>query len=346
MLTGKRLLALFAVFLLLLSVQAFSGQPWDDAMAVANRSSGSLSLINTRTLKTKHIKLRYGGKTAEPMYVNHWRSGYADWGQIFVGDRRNNRVLVVDDRGHDIVHAIPVGRGVVHQSVQRDGKQLWVVNDIDRTLSVINPDWGSVVKTIRIPGGLGKPHDVFLTHRYAYVTIIGLSGGNRLLRYNLSNYKLSKQINIKGGAHVVVQSGIVYVASEIDEQLRVYREYDLKLLRAPEVPNAHGLTVSKNSRHVYAANIKEKGDNAVWALSKDGKRSYGSGDTWFDTPHNLALDAADKRLFVTHSGVQNNKVTVMKILSTESPIAVGNVTVGKNPFGLGLVTGTFWPSDN
>lgn len=347
--TGRRFKKVLLTLCLFVGIHSpASAQPWDDSMAVANRNSGDLSLINTRNLKVKTIHLKYHGKTAEPMYVNHWRSQYADWGQIFIGDRKNNRILAVDDRGHDVVHAIPVGKGVIHQSIQRNGKQLWVVNDIDKTLSIINPDWGSVVKTIRIPGKywFGTPHDVFLTNEYAYVTVLRLPGGNRLLRYNLNDYKMSKDINIKGGAHVFAQHGKVYVPSEIDEQLRVYRESDLKLLRTPEVPNAHGIVTSENARHVYVTNIKEGGDNAVWALSGNGKRSFGSGDTWYDVPHNLALDAAAKRLFVTHSGADNNQVTVMKIREQESPIAVNHVKVGTNPFGLGLVTNSFWPSDN
>ncbi|MGB0847641.1 MAG: YncE family protein [Thiolinea sp.] len=343
MTVGKYLTtALFALYLMFCLPVLAANEWWDDAMAVANRGSGDLSLINTRTLDVQNIDLEYEGEAAEPMYVNHWRSQYADWGQIFIGDRKNNRILAVDDRGHDVVYAIPVGRGVFHQSVQRNGKQLWVVNDIDKTLSVINPDWWSVVETIHIPAEYdeGKPHDVFLTEQYAYVTVIGLSGGNRLLRYNLDDYSLSKRINIAGGAHVFAQSGKVYIASESDEQLRVYREYDLKLRRTPEVPNAHGLVTSENARHVYVTNIAEGGDNAIWALSKNGRRSFGSGDTWYDTPHNLALDSDDKQLFVTHSG-ENDKVTVLKTRRRKSPIAIDSVTVGNNPFGLGLVTNTF-----
>ena len=92
MLITGRLKAVFWAFMLLFVTNSLPGcfsdndsslvYKWDDAMAIANRNSGDLSLINTRTLKVKTIDLSHDGKTAEPMYVNHWRSQYADWGQI------------------------------------------------------------------------------------------------------------------------------------------------------------------------------------------------------------------------------------------------------------------------
>lgn len=318
----------------------------DDAMAVANRNSGDLSLINTRTLQVKTIDLSYAGKAAEPMYVNHWRSQHADWGQIFIGDRKNNRILALDDRGHQVVYAIPVGKGVFHQAVRRDGSQLWVVNDIDKTLSVINPDWSSVVRTIHIPAqyNAGKPHDVYLSERYAYVTVIGLNDGNRLLRYNLDDFRLSKQINISGGGHVVAESGRVYVVSESEGELQVYRESDLTLSHKTAIPNAHGL-VAHGSR-VYVTNIAGRGNRAVWEFTQDGKRSFGSGNTWFNTPHNVAPNARGTRLFVTHSGALNNHVSVMAVGGANAPAVVNNIKVGVNPFGLGLVRNTFWQGDH
>ena len=94
------------------------------------------------------------------------------------------------------------------------------------------------------------------------------------------------------------------------------------------------------------ANISDGGNRAVWKFSADGKYTVGSGNTWFNTPHNLALNAWGNRLFVTHSGALNNRVSVMKVGGSRTPEVVDNVKVGKNPFGLDLVTNTFWPADN
>ena len=63
----------------------------------------------------------------------------------------------------------------------RRNKQLWVNNDIDKTITVIDMSFLSVITTIPMPADLvaagGRPHDVILEPNapFAYVTMIGVA---------------------------------------------------------------------------------------------------------------------------------------------------------------------------
>ena len=164
------------------------------AVVVANRGSGSISVIDGLTgqlLGTHMLPMGEGDSMPEPMYVN----GIAAGQRVFVGDRANDRVVVFDARNYEVVGMVPAGRGVFHQWVDRQGKQLWVNNDIDNTITVIDPSTLMVVATIALPADLvamgGKPHDVVTDHfgRYAYVTMLGFAGENDyLLQYDARSF--------------------------------------------------------------------------------------------------------------------------------------------------------------
>ena len=315
-----------------------------DAILVTNRGSGDLSVIDTQSLVEQRVSLDTEGKAAEPMYVNHWRGGkYAEGNRIFVGDRANDRVLVLDDRSLEVIQTIPVGKGVFHQWIQPKGHQLWVVSDVDKTLSVINPLTLEEIERINIPASLAeqgaKPHDVFVTRWYAYVTVVGLADGNsKVLRYNTWDFKLSATADVGGDAHVFVKKGRLYIPSQDDSKLRIFNAHTMKLLNTLDIPNAHGITSNGKTNQVYLTNIAGGGIDGVWSIKQNGKKVIGSGDTLFATPHNVALDAKAEQLFVTHSGA-NNTVSVLKTRKKRGTVAIEAITVGENPFGIGLAKG-------
>ena len=54
--------------------------------------------------------------------------------------------------------------------------------------------------------------------------------------------------------------------------------------------------------------------------------------TPFDLAHNLSINAAEDKLFVTHSGGGSDKVTVYSL--NPEPVFEETITVENNPFGL------------
>ena len=62
----------------------------------------------------------------------------------------------------------------------------------------------------------------------------------------------------------------------------------------------------------------------------------GTADTPYPTPHNIT--AAGNKLYVTHSGLTADKVSIYSASrSNPVPVLIGEATVGLNPFGLGYV---------
>ena len=152
------------------------GEP--GTVVVANRAGASLTLIDAGTdvATTLPLPAGAGGTAAEPMYVVFSAN------TVFVGDRANNRVLAIDPTDWSIVGAVPAGAGVFHMWADPTGRQLWVNNDVDNTMTVIDPATLAVLATVDLPADLvaagGKPHDVILDRRSAYVTVVGLAGSD------------------------------------------------------------------------------------------------------------------------------------------------------------------------
>lgn len=175
------LLCISAGLLLTSSVNADEGRynrhKGQGKIVVANRASASLSVIDVRTDSISNtIDLPSANNPSQPMYVVH--SAKAD--RIFVGDRGNNRVLVLDDEDFSIEASVPAGKGVFHMWADPADTQLWVNNDIDNTATVIDPVSLQTLATVAMPADLvalgGKPHDVILdpAGRSAYVTMVAL----------------------------------------------------------------------------------------------------------------------------------------------------------------------------
>lgn len=327
-----RLLAVLATLSVLLGATALPANATGrDAgeIVVANRGSGDLSVIDANTLEVNPVSLP---DAAEPMYVSHSKQS----GTVFVGDRANDRVIALDDKSYDVLGTVAVGQGVFHQWV--DNRQLWVVGDIDNTVTVVDPKTLTVTETIAIPAELteagGKPHDVFVEGPFAFVSIVGLTDGV-VLQYSTNTFEETGRIVTGGDPHLFVRSARLYVASQGGSTVSVYRMSDLHPLGSASVPNAHGIWVM-SSGEVLTTNLAGGGSDAVFQLDRLLNSVTDTVDTAFPVPHNLTVDRFQQQAFVTHSGGTANQVSVIE-LSRAGLGGVTSVTVGTNPFGLALV---------
>ncbi len=298
-------------------------------IAVANRGSASVSVIDTDTLEVTTVDL----PGTEPMYVSH-----ADrYGRVFVGDRANSQVIALDDEDYSVLGTVQVGDGVFHQWV--DGSQLWVVGDTSDSVSVVDARSLAVRETIDLPADIvdagGSPHDVFVSGHNAFVSIVGLEDGGVVLRYSTKTFEETGRIETGGDPHLFVRSGRLYVASQDGSSVTAYNPVSLRELSSVEVPTAHGIWVTKRG-DVLVTSIAGGGDSAVFSLDRRLAGVRDTVDTEFATPHNLAVDERDRQLFVTHSGATADRVSVVDLHGGDFG-AVSEVTVGINPFGLALV---------
>lgn len=310
-------------------------------IVVANRGSGSISVINTKTDELSGTyQLPAGPNTPEPMYVVFVKRGHG----VFVGDRANNQVVVFNSSNYSVETTIPVGQGVFHMWADPQGKQLWVNNDIDNTTSVINLHSLQVIATVPTPADLvsmgGKPHDVILGPfgGFAYVTIVGVSGSSDyVVQYNTTTFEETGRAAVGKDPHVslTTRNNYLYVPCQNSDAVYVLNRFNMNQVEIISVPGAHGVNITTNGKFLYATNLPGGGIDGLFAIGTRSNNVIGTSNTPYAVPHNIALTPNSKKLYLTHSGGTSDKVTVYSI-SNHNPVPVflKEITVELNPFGL------------
>jgi len=330
-----------------------SGDDRDDAkgvaakgiIVVANRGSGSISLISTASDQlVDTIQLPAAANIPEPMYVVHSPKAK----RVFVGDRANNRVVVFDDRYFDVEGSVPAGNGIFHMWTDPGDNQLWVNNDIDNTSTVIDPVTLDVINTVPMPQDLvelgGKPHDVILdpSGNCAFVTIVGIPGiEDYVVKFSTDTFQETARAAVGKDPHVSLtrRNKLLYVPSQNGNAVYVLKRKDLSVEAIINVPGAHGAGMPRNGKTFYTTNLPGGGVNGIYAIDTKTNAVIGNAvDAPFPVPHNIALTLNGHKLYITHSGATANKVSVYTIdSSSRLPMLKTDVTVGVNPFGLAFV---------
>ena len=314
-------------------------------VVVANRASGTISVIDARSdALIGTFDLPVGPNDPEPMYVTHAKRS----GLVFVGDRANSQVVAFDDDDFSVVATIPAGNGVFHMWSDPRDRQLWVNNDGDKTSTVINPVSLNVIATVPMPADLVAdgyiPHDVILDPqgRYAYVTMLGGSGpDDYLVQFSTRTFLEVNRAAVGNDPHVslTARNNLIYVPAQNSNKVSVLNRDTLSLVTELAVLGAHGAGMTPNGKVFYTTNIIGGGTDGLFAIDTNTSTILGTADTPFTVPHNIVV-TKNKKLFLTHSGGASDKVTIYDV-STSQPIPVlaGEVTVGLNPFGLAYVPG-------
>jgi len=310
-------------------------------IVIANRGSGTISVINTNTDEVSGTyALPAGSNPPEPMYVVFVRQGQ----RVFVGDRANNQVVVFRVSDFSVETTIPAGQGVFHMWADPQGQQLWVNNDIDNTTSVIDLHTLQVIATVPTPADLvsmgGKPHDVILgpAGKLAYITVIGVTGpSDYVVQFSTTTFQETGRAEVGKDAHLSLTSrnSELYVPCQNSNAVYVLNRFSMNLIETVTVPGAHGAGMITSGKTFYTTNISGGGTDGLFAINTSTNQVEGASDTPFPVPHNIAIPTNAKKLYLTHSGAASDKVTVYEISNKNSvPVFLGEITVGLNPFGL------------
>lgn len=313
-------------------------------IVIANRNSGTISVINTKTDEvTGTYQLPAGPNNPEPMYVVSVKRTQ----RVFVGDRANNQVVVFRASDYSVETTISVGQGVFHMWADPQGKQLWVNNDIDNTTSVINLRTLQVIETVPTPQDLvnmgGKPHDVILgpRNKFAYITVLGLAGANDyVVQFSTKTFQETGRTAVGKDPHLSLnrRSKKLFVPCQNSNAVYVINRYNMNLMETISVPGSHGAGMITNGKVFYTTNLTGGGSNGLFAINTRSNQVLGSEDTPYPVPHNIALTTSAKKLYLTHSGGTSDKVTVYRISNRNPvPVFMKEITVGLNPFGLSFV---------
>ncbi len=297
---------------------------------IANRASGTISVINSddNTIEGTY-PMPSGG---QPMYVVYNSSNNT----VLVGDY-NGSVAAFDGTTFAPAGSATAGNGVFHMWLSPDNQQLWVNNELDNTISVINPNTLATITTFPIPSDLlaisYKPHDVIVSpdNSAAFVTMLGGAGGY-VIKYSTTTFTETARAFVGDDPHVSLTpaNDKLYVASQGSGELAVLNRSDLSVVTILNIPNAHGLGMNQAGTFLYVGNIS---GGETYTVDLATNTLVGSPvSAPFAAPHNYSVTGGDSQLFLTHSGATNDKVSIYTLSPT--PTLVTSLTVGNNPFGL------------
>jgi DNA-binding beta-propeller fold protein YncE len=321
-----------------------AGRPLGGKIVVADRGSGTVTVISTHTdAVMETLELPPGDNPPEPMYVYYTPIR----NRFFVGDRANDRVVAYSARTLEVEATVPTGVGVFHMWGNTVSKQLWVNNDIDNTSTVIDLRTLETIATVPTPEDLvavgGKPHDVILAPSglVAYVTVLGVEGENDyVVQYCTETFEETGRAPVGKDPHVSLtrRNWLLYVPCQNTDEVYILNRWTMDTVKVLDVPGAHGAGMPLNGRHFYTTNLSGGGDQALWTIDTRTNEVVGEPvDAPYAVPPNIALTPGGRKLYVTHSG-PNDKVTVY-VVSRNDPVPefIGEVTTGMNPFGLAWV---------
>jgi DNA-binding beta-propeller fold protein YncE len=311
-------------------------------IVVTNRGGASISVINAATHNVTHYPLPAGNAVPEPMYASFIPASR----QLHVGDRANNRVVVFNALDYSVLGSIPVGAGVFHQWAEPSRGQLWVNNDVDKTISIINTSTNNVITTVSTPTDLnnlgGKPHDVILdpTGPFAYVTMITVAGQNDyVVKYSTETFLEVDRAPVGKDPHVslTAANNLLYVPTQNANEVRVLDRGTLDFVTSIPIPNAHGAGMMPDGSRFYTTNIAGGGVNGLVTINTATNAAIDSDSTSFGTPHNIAITSDQTQLFLTHSGATSTAVSIFDLAndgSPDNPGFIDSVNVGLNPWGI------------
>lgn len=314
-------------------------------VVVADRGSGTITVIDAATDEVLDtLELPMGDNAGEPMYVVY----SPIHNRVFVGDRGNDRVVAYNASSLEVDGTIPAGAGVFHMWATTAGKQLWVNNDVDLTTTVIDLRTLGVIATVPTPADLvdagGKPHDVILSPdgTFAYVTVLAVEGPNDyVVQYSTSTFEETGRAAVGKDPHVSLtrRNQLLYVPCQNTNEVYILDRVSMDAIDVLSIPGAHGAGMPVNGRYFYTANLPGGGTDALWIIDTETNQIVGQPtDSPYTVPHNIALTPGGHKLYLTHSGATNDKVTVYHIAADEPAIELtGEVTTGANPFGLAWI---------
>ncbi|HAC64872.1 MAG TPA: YncE family protein [Cyanothece sp. UBA12306] len=327
-------------------------------VVIANRNSGNISVINVANNQVvQNVALPFdlgaGEQAPEPMYVVYLPSKQ----QVAVGDRANDRIVFFNQKDYGVVDTVNVGNGVFHMWADPVDNQLWVNNDEDRTISVIDLMSKSVVETIDVsgvdPSNTDKPHDVILdpSGNSAYVSFVGLPGANDLVvKYSTNNFTELERAFVGKDPHLSLTStnNLLYVPTQDNDEVRLLNRDTLDFVDSIAVPGAHGAGMSPNGQNFYTTNLPSNGPMGLFTIDTTTNVLVGDTngvDTPVATPHNVVVTGNGEKLYVTHSGASSSTVSVYTLDDPNLPVLQDSIIVGgNNPFGLAFVASVPEPS--
>lgn len=312
--------------------------PTGSRIAVANRGSDTVTLIDVASERRLQIEL---GDGAEPMYAQN--PFFSD--EIWIGDRANDRVLVYDALRLRRVAEIPVGRGLFHMWNNGALGQMWAVNDVDRTITVIGLSDKQVLATASVPDDLVadfQPHDITVTADAGIVTLLGAGQSSGwLVKYSGETFAEVARLEVGPDPHLFYwgfASSKLYAATQGDGKVLELDPDTLTITDTLDIPGAHGIWADESETYLYVTDITSAdGSNSLYTIDVDSFELVPGSPVSapLANPHNVMVSIDNRKLFITHSS--SSFTSIYDIDDDGLPGNARVVETGPVPFGIMLV---------
>jgi YVTN family beta-propeller protein len=222
-------------------------------------------------------------------------------------------------------------------------QQLWVVNDFDKTASVIDLSTLAVIATVPMPTDLvdmgGIPHDVILEPkgRLAYVSMNGFSGEQHyVVQFRTDTFAEENRAAVGKDPHLSLtgKDSYLYVPCQNSHVVTVLHRKTMEFVTSISVSGAHGAGMPRDGQAFYTTDFLSTGPGGLTAINTATYDVIGSVDTPVGTPHNIALTLDGQKLYITHTGSTSTSVSVFSTSSGSVPVYLKTIQVGLNPFGI------------
>lgn len=315
---------------------------------VTNRTSGNISILDENTgelIQTVDLPSREEENPPEPMYIQNLLST----NEVAVNDRANDRVVFFDQETYEVTATVSTGSGNFHMWASPREDQLWIANDIDNTLTVIDPQSKQEIGRVDLPpeiiGENAIPHDVIVdpSGDFAYATVRGENPYSDLLvKVNAQSFEILDTADVGKNPHLSLapENNLLYALSMTSNKIEVFDRRDTELTQVDtiEQPGAHGVEFSNDGKYIYTTNLLGGGSNGLFVIDATTNEIVGDldgVDTSAPVPHNVWLNGEGDRLFLTHTGEESSTVDVFSLEDPTLPILETTTDVnGLNPFGV------------
>lgn len=297
---------------------------YEEKVVVANRGAGSISFVDAMS---NNVSKTLSIPNSEPMYVVYVPQN----DKLYVGDRMGKKIHVVNPKNQQVENSITVGNGVFHMWADGQGKELWVTNDIDNTISVISLATNTVTNTINVDM---KPHDVFLTKdgATAFVSVFTADPNvDKVYKYSVSNHTKTGEVNVGKEPHLfhLSNNNNLYIPCQAGK-LFIVNANTLGIVTEKNYAGAHGIFGSPDQSKIFVSNIS---GNQLFSINSTTGDQISAIPSAANTPHNITVNSTGDKMFVTQSGA-GSTVSVYSINSGGTLSGSASFNTGTNPFGI------------
>lgn len=241
-------------------------------------------------------------------------------------------VWAIDTATDSVVARVPVGLHPAHVVLTPDGRQAFVTNGGDDTVSVIDISARRMVATIAVDK---YPHGIRISPDGTQAYVANLKGGSVSVIDIASRKEVARIRAGKGPAQVgfTPDGRLAFVSLSQEDAIAVIDPAQRKVIARVKVgPTPIQVYATPDSRTLLVANqgTRSKPGKTVSLIRLDGFKVVKTVETG-PGAHGVAIDAAGRYAYVT-----NIYADSVSVLDLKDKKVVANVRVGKGPNGISV----------